>query len=128
MPEVRLGWPPGYGLAQLTALVGKARALQMCLLGNPITATQALEWGLVNELVPGTQLMARGQALAQSLLELPAEALRATKRLIHLDEGAQPKVAHRADTDAYIRCLQLPDAQEGIAAFADKRPPRFQGP
>lgn len=128
MPEVRLGWPPGYGLAQLTALVGKARALQMCLLGNPIKATQALEWGLVNELVPGTQLMARGQALAQSLLELPAEALRATKRLIHLDEGAQPKVAHRADTDAYIRCLQLPDAQEGIAAFADKRPPRFQGP
>jgi enoyl-CoA hydratase len=128
MPEVRLGWPPGYGLAQLTALVGKARALQMCLLGNPIKATQALEWGLVNELVPGTQLMARGQALAQSLLELPAEALRATKRLIHLDEGAQPKVAHRADTDAYIRCLQLPDAQEGIAAFADKRPPRFTGP
>jgi enoyl-CoA hydratase/carnithine racemase len=72
--------------------------------------------------------MARGQALAQSLLELPAEALRATKRLIHLDEGSQPKVAHRADTDAYIRCLQLPDAQEGLAAFADKRPPRFKGP
>ena len=40
MPEIRLGWPPGYGIAQLTALIGKARALEMCMTGEPITATR----------------------------------------------------------------------------------------
>lgn len=128
MPEIKLGWPPGYGIAQLTALVGKARALELCLLGDPITAERALQWGLVHEVVPATMLLPRGLQLAQRLLQLPAEALRETKRLVHLDEGSQPKVAYRADTDAYVRCLQLDDAKEGIQAFIDKRPPKFQGP
>ncbi len=127
MPEIRLGWPPGYGIAQLTALVGKARALEMCLMGEPITASRAMEWGLVSELVPGGSLMKRGRQLAEAMLQMPAAALRETKRLVHLDEGSQPKVAHRADTEAYLRCLELPDAQEGLAAFAEKRPARFSG-
>jgi enoyl-CoA hydratase len=127
MPEIKLGWPPGYGIAQLTALVGKARALEMCLTGEAVTATRALEWGLVNELVPGTMLMKSAQQLAERLLLLPAEALRQTKRLIHLDEGQLPKVTHRADTEAYLRCLELPDAREGISAFAEKRLAKFDG-
>ena len=127
MPEVCLGWPPGYGLAQLTALVGKARALELCLLGQPISAATALEWGLVNEVVPANALLDRGRMLAERLLQLPAEALRQTKRLIHLDEGSQPKVAWHADTEAYVRCLELPDAQEGLAAFRGKRAARFEG-
>ena len=127
MPEIELGWPPGYGIAQLIALVGKARALEMCLTGRDVTATQALEWGLVNELVPGTMLLKSAQQLAERLLLLPAEALRQTKRLIHLDEGQLPKVTHRADTEAYLRCLELPDAREGILAFVEKRPAKFNG-
>jgi enoyl-CoA hydratase len=127
MPEIKLGWPPGYGIAQLTALVGKSRALEMCLTGQPIHATRALEWGLISEIVPGASLLKRGIQIAESMLAMPAEALRATKRLVHLDEGSQAKVAYRADTDAYIRCLQLEDAREGIQAFIDKRTPRFRG-
>lgn len=127
MPEIKLGWPPGYGISQLTALVGKARALEMCLTGDPITATQALEWGLINELAPGTMLMKRAQQIAERLLLQPAEALRQTKRLIHLDEGQLPKVTHRADTEAYLRCLELPDAREGISAFMEKRSAKFDG-
>lgn len=127
MPEIKLGWPPGYGIAQLTALVGKSRALELCLMGEPISAVQALDWGLVNEVVPANQLLKRGQQLAERMLALPAAALRETKRLIHLDEGSLPKVTHRADTEAYLRCLELPDAREGLAAFAEKRPPRFTG-
>ncbi len=125
MPEILLGWPPGYGLAQLTALVGKSRALEMCIMGQPISSAKAMDWGLVNEVVAEKALMARGRQLADRLLQMPAEALRETKRLIHLDEGNQPKVAYRADTDAYLRCLQRPDAQEGLAAFAAKRTARF---
>jgi enoyl-CoA hydratase len=127
MPEIKLGWPPGFGIAQLTALVGKARALELCLSGEAVTAARALEWGLVNEVVSGAMLMKSAQQLAERLLKLPAEALRQTKRLIHLDEGQLPKVAHRADTEAYLRCLELPDAREGISAFVEKRPPKFDG-
>jgi enoyl-CoA hydratase/carnithine racemase/predicted thioesterase len=125
MPEIKLGWPPGYGIAQLTHLIGKARALEMCLLGEPIQAQRAFDWGLVHELVPRGQLAQRGQWWAERLLKLPAEAIRQTKLLVHLDEGSQPKVAYRADTEAYIRCLQLPDATEGIRAFIEKRNPNF---
>ncbi len=127
MPEIRLGWPPGYGIAQLTALVGKSRALELCLMGESISSSQALQWGLVGEVVSGTALRNRGQQIAEKMLQLPAAALRETKRLVHLDEGSQPKVAHRADTASYLRCLELPDAQEGLAAFAEKRLPRFDG-
>jgi enoyl-CoA hydratase/carnithine racemase/predicted thioesterase len=127
MPEITLGWPPGYGVAQLMALVGKARAMELCLWGEPITATQAHEWGLINELVSGGILWQRASALAGRLTALPAQALRETKRLIHTDEGQLPKIAHRADTEAYLHCLELPDAQEGIAAFTEKRKPRFHG-
>lgn len=127
MPEITIGWPPGYGIAQLTALVGKSRALELCLMGEPIPASRALEWGLINEVVAGSTLLKRGQQIADKMLQMPATAMRETKRLVHLDEGVQPKVAHRADTDAYLRCLELEDAQEGLAAFSEKRPPRFSG-
>lgn len=127
MPEIALGWPPGYGIAQLTALVGKARALELCLRGEPITATLAHEWGLVSAVVPGAMLWQQARTLAARLVELPAQALRETKRLVHADEGQLPKVTHRADTEAYLRCLELPDAKEGLAAFAAKRRPRFEG-
>src|SRR5580698_4796963 len=78
MPEIQRGWPPGFGIAQLTAHVGKARALEMCLTGDTINATRALEWGLVNQLVPGTMLMNSVRQFAERLLLLPAEALRQT--------------------------------------------------
>jgi enoyl-CoA hydratase len=104
---------------------GKFRALELCMLGHSISAEKALQWGLVNEVVPGASLTKRGFHLAEQLLDKPAEALRATKRIVHLDEGSQSKIAYRNDTDAYIRCLQLDDAREGIQAFIEKRPARF---
>src|SRR5580698_8862906 len=125
MPEIKRGWPPGFGISQLTALVGKARALEMCLTGESITAARALDWGLVNELVPGAMLEKSARQLAERLLLQPAEALRQTKRLIHLDEGNLPKVTYHADTEAYIHCLALSDAREGISAFVEKRPTKF---
>lgn len=125
MPEVRLGWPPGYGLSQLTALIGKARALELCLTANEITAAQAASYGLVNEVVPLSRVIPAAKELAQQLLTQPAEALRLTKQLLHADEGIQPKLAYLADSAAYIQCLGQPDAREGIAAFVAKRKPNF---
>jgi enoyl-CoA hydratase/carnithine racemase/predicted thioesterase len=125
MPEIKLGWPPGYGLAQLTALTGKARALELCLTGKPITARQALDYGLVHEVVPQARVLSTARELAQELLKQPAEAIRLTKQLLHADEGTQSKQAYLADTAAYIKCLGEPDAKERIAAFNEKRPPRY---
>ena len=126
MPEVKLGWPPGYGLAQLTALIGKARALELCLTGKQITAQQAEPYGLVHDVVPQSRVIPAARELALQLLKQPAEALSLTKRLLHADEGVQLKQAYLADTSAYIHCLGQKDAQEGIAAFNEKRPPKFQ--
>jgi enoyl-CoA hydratase/carnithine racemase len=127
MPEVLLGWTPGYGLAQLTALVGKARALELCLLGETISAQQAFDYGLIHRIVPPNQLQRTTNELVEKLLAVPAAALRATKQVLHLDEGTQAKAAYLNDTAAYIQCLQTADAQEGIAAFVEKRPAKFKG-
>ncbi len=126
MPEIKLGWPPGYGLAQLTALIGKARALELCLTGKQITAQQAQQYGLVHDVVPQSRVIPAARELALQLLKQPAEALSLTKRLLHADEGVESKQAFLADTAAYIHCLGQKDAQEGIAAFNEKRPPKFQ--
>jgi enoyl-CoA hydratase/carnithine racemase len=107
--------------------VGKARALELCLTGDPIPAARAREWGLVQEVVPAAQLLPRARELATRLLAQPAEALRATKRLLHATEGALPRLTHRAETEAYVRCLFQPDAREGLAAFAAHRRPKFEG-
>lgn len=127
MPEILLGWPPGYGVAQLIGIVGKARAMDLCLTGRVISAQAAADWGLAGEVVPGNRLMTRAMELARRLLELPPAALRETKRLVHLDESPHAKVAHRLDTEAYVRCFATEDAKEGIRAFAEKRPPTFKG-
>ncbi len=125
MPEILLGWPPGYGLSQLTALVGKAKALEMCTLGVSLSAQQAKESGLVTKLVSRQQLLGAAEELAEKLLAMPAMALRETKRLIHQDEGTQLKSTYVADTQAYIECLATQDAQEGIRAFLEKRTAKF---
>lgn len=125
MPEILLGWPPGYGLAQLTALVGKARAMELCVLGEQITSQTAANYGLTHDVVPLGRVMTAARELATQLLARPANALRETKRLLHQDEGPQSKIAYLADTGAYIRCLGEPDAREGIAAFNEKRSTRF---
>ena len=127
MPEIKLGWPPGYGVAQLTALIGKARALELCMMGSIISSQQALAWGLIHESAPLNSLMDRCRAVADTLLGMPPLALRETKRLIHADEGNRPKLTYSADTAAYIRCLETEDAREGIAAFTEKRSAKFKG-
>jgi enoyl-CoA hydratase len=126
MPEILLGWPPGYGIAQLTALIGKPRAMEMCVTGEQISAQQALQWGLVHRLVPHRELPAAAKRLADQLCKLPATALAETKRLVHADEGLQPKTAFYADTAAYVKCLELPDARRGIDQFKSKQLPAQQ--
>ena len=128
MPEIMLGWPPGYGIAQLTAVAGKAAAIDLCLTGRQVGAEEARQMGLVHRIVPPTRLEAAVRDLTEQLLATPARALRETKSRLQADQAWQAASSYLADTEAYIRCLGSADAKEGIAAFAAKRPPRFSEP
>lgn len=128
MPEILLGWPPGYGLSQLTAVAGKATAIDLCLTGRQVDADEARRLGLVHQVVPPVRLAATVDELTKQLLATPAQALRETKARLHADQPWQANSAYLSDTEAYIRCLSTPDAREGIAAFGAKRKPRFSDP
>jgi enoyl-CoA hydratase len=127
MPEIHLGWPPAFCIEQLVQTVGKPKAIEMCLLGEQLSAADALAVGLVTRVVPKNRLAIEVNSLVEKLLALPPIGLRLTKRAFTLNEGSRPKQAMLNDVDLYTRCLATRDAKEGIAAMLEKRPARFTG-
>lgn len=121
-PEVKLGIIPGWGGTQrLPQLIGRSRAKQMIFSGARISAERAEGWGLVNEVVEGEGLMARAQALAGEIAANGPVAVQLTKQLI--DGGEMASIEALAGTLASY----TEDAQEGVAAFREKRSPDFSG-
>lgn len=127
MPEVKLGWPGGWGMSQLVRHIGQANAMELCLTGKSIPARTALEWGLLHKVVPGARLMSEARQLARELLAQPPLALRENKWLMHYLAGPFARETYPQEDAAYIRCLRSADAREGIEAFLQKRPPMFTG-
>ncbi len=127
-PEVKLGIIPGYGGTQrLPRLVGKGRALQLILSGSVIDAQEAYRIGLVNEVVPGSQLIARAEAI---LNQIAANAPLAVKYAIEaVYKGAEQDLATGMKTEAELFSLaaDTEDKREGTRAFVEKRPPSFKG-
>jgi enoyl-CoA hydratase/carnithine racemase len=128
LTESRVGAFPGAGGTQrLPRVVGRSRALQMMLTGEPVTAEYALNIGLVNELIDAGDLDQRVSALADLLSNRSAPALAAIKRLVAegMDTSLQEGLAlERAALPAILGSV---DYAEGLAAFEEKRPPRFVG-
>jgi enoyl-CoA hydratase/carnithine racemase len=124
-PGVRIGLFCSTPMVPLSRDIGRKRALQMLLTGEPIDAPTALAWGLVNAVVPGEELRASTLALVGKVAEASATVVGLGKaafyRQLELDEGA----AYAYAKDVMVRNAQIEDAQEGIAAFIDKRPPRW---
>ena len=124
-PEIKLGIIPGFGGTQrLPRLVGEAKALELNLTGDPIGAEEALACGLVNRVVPDEQLLAMALAWAEKLAGQAPLAVEQIKRVSaqgDLDEGIA------AEKQAFAAVFGSQDAQEGIAAFLEKRAPRFHG-
>jgi enoyl-CoA hydratase/carnithine racemase len=126
LTESRIGAFPGAGGTQrLPRIVGVARALQLMLTGEPITSEVALSMNLVNEVVPADQLDARALALAQLIASRSATALAAIKRLVYQGIELPLAAALRVERAALPEILGSADYAEGLAAFAEKRPPRF---
>jgi enoyl-CoA hydratase/carnithine racemase len=124
-PEIKLGIIPGFGGTQrLPRLVGAAKALEMNLTGEPISAQDALACGLASRVVPDDELLDVALALADGLARQAPLAVAQIKRVsgcADLDEGIA------AEQDAFAAVFGSDDAREGIAAFLEKREPRFQG-
>ena len=126
LTESRVGAFPGAGGTQrLPRVIGVSRALHMMLTGEPVTSERALEIGLVNELVASDALDARARELAALLAGRSAPALAAIKRLAY--QGIELPLADglALERAALPGIFGSADYAEGLAAFAEKRPPRF---
>ena len=127
-PEVKLGLLPGCGGTQrLPRLVGKGRALQLILTGETISAQEAFRIGLVNEVVPAANLVARAETI---LKQISANAPIAVKfSLEAANKGMDTSQAEGFALEAsyFGICAATEDKKEGTSAFLEKRAPQFHG-
>ena len=108
--------------------VGRARSLELALLGRRLSARQALDWGLINRCVPDAELAAAVDETVNALLELPPLAVRYTKQATNLLLDAAGFSNHLEAGGVMQRYLALtPDGREAKRAFVEKRKPRFTG-
>jgi enoyl-CoA hydratase len=127
-PETALAILPGYGGTQrLARLVGRGKAMEMILTGDPIDAREAHRIGLVNRVTPPDAIEAEVAALAKSLLSRGPVALRYAMQAIH--EGLQMTQAEGLSLEAALFGLSCAteDMREGTRAFLEKRKPSFKG-
>lgn len=128
LTESRIGAFPGAGGTQrLSRLVGRGRALQLMLTGEPIDSDYAERIGLVNEVVPADALDARALELAQRLASRSATAQAEIKRLVQQGLELPLSAGLQLERAALPSVLGSEDYAEGLLAFAEKRPPVFTG-
>lgn len=124
-PEVNLGLIPGYGGTQrLTQLIGKGRALELLMTGNMIDASIALEYGLVNHVVPQEDLLPKAKMILQLII---SKAPLAIGNCIAAANAAFSETGYQAEVNAFGECFATNDMKEGTAAFLEKRKPHFKG-
>ena len=125
---VNIGLVPDGGSTFLVPVAaGKARALEMALLGEPIPAERALEWGLINRVVPDAELLEQARALARNLAQGPTRSYANSKRA--LNNSLLKIMDEQLDLEADMQgeMVKTTDFVEGVSAFVEKRDARFTG-
>jgi enoyl-CoA hydratase/3-hydroxyacyl-CoA dehydrogenase len=124
-PEINLGILPGFGGTQrLPRLVGPAKALEMNMTGETISADEAYEFGLANRVVPDHELFDTALQWGRKFAAQAPLALEHIKRVSH---GADLDGGIEAEKGAFVGALTSEDGREGVRAFIEKRSPRFKG-
>ena len=127
-PEVKLGWIGGGGMSYMLAhSIGASNTALMLMGGDPIGAQQALQWGLVSELVPAAELLARAQAIAATIASRPPIAVETAKANLRAAYAMPLETAIQYERDLQTVCFATEDAKEGRAAFKARRPAVFEG-
>ena len=123
----RIGLVPDGGSTYLLArTIGRVRAMEMALLGEKVSAAQAMDWGLVNRVVPDADLMTEANAYAKKLADGPTQALSLIRDLIWQAEDNTFDAQLQAERFAQRTAGRQPDFKEGVAAFLEKRPADFR--
>ena len=127
-PEIRVGIMPGAGGTQrLVRAIGKSRAMKMLLTGKPITAQEALHYGLVADVVPDDQLYQVALDMAVSIGKMPPLAVSQIKEVVSAGMDVPLSTALILERKAFQLLFDTADQKEGMAAFLEKRKPEFKG-
>jgi 2-oxoglutaroyl-CoA hydrolase len=128
LPEVRLGMVPASGgLTKIVKALGPLRARYYLLLGKRIRADEALQLGLIHEVVPQDKGYDRVMEIARDLMSLSPLVLKALKQAIGLVQDAPSEVGYDIERKTFALLRYSQDFKEGITAFKEKRQPKFQG-
>jgi 2-(1,2-epoxy-1,2-dihydrophenyl)acetyl-CoA isomerase len=119
--------PDSGGSYFVTRLLGPARAFEWLASGKKLTAAEAHAWGLVSEVVEAGALATRVAELAARLADMPTRGIGMTKRLVDSAVGASLEEQLEREAQLQTAATQTQDFREGVAAFLEKRPPRFSG-
>jgi enoyl-CoA hydratase len=127
-PEINLGLIPGFGGSQrLLRLAGRAATLELCLLGAPIDATRALQLGIVNRVVPASELEAETMKLAEQLAGAAPLALRGLLDCINVGGECGIEEGLEYESAQFGLMFATDDMREGTTAFLERRKPAFVG-
>jgi enoyl-CoA hydratase len=126
-PEIKLGVMPGAGGTQrLTRFVGKAKAMEMCLTGRMMDATEAERSGLVSRVVPAADLLADALKTADTIASMSLPATMMTKECINRAYESGLADGIMFERRVFHSMFAIEDQKEGMAAFIEKRPPNFK--
>jgi len=128
LPHVSQGLTPWDGATQrLPRLVGKAKAMEMILMGHLMNSSEAYRIGLVHKVVSGKEILPAATDMAQTIAAKAPLALRYAKEALHNGLELTLEQGLRLEADLYFLLQTTEDRAEGIRAFLEKRPPRFTG-
>ncbi len=125
-PEIKIGCIPGIGGTQrLTRLIGRARAMDLILTGRMITADEALQMGLVSRVFPDADLAETAMAVAQDIAGYPRDIAMMARACVNMAAQSTLDSGIQFERQMYHALYGSEAQKEGMAAFIEKRPPRF---
>ncbi len=119
--------PDGSSTYFVPRLVGLRRAMDLMLTNRRLSATEAMEWGMVSRVVPDAEVLTVATELAATLAAGPTKSFGATKRMLHESLSSSLETQMELESRTIADITRTADAREGISAFLEKRPPHFEG-